>query len=205
MRGMGGQPADTLSTRSRLSCSSYISYIKKDRGHQRPRCPRRFFSVPSESAILTRLEGLAIQRSSSACQHAHTPLLVPAIVALLFYPRGKRVQKRIYETRQNADPEFFEGTAQKGRVKLLKVGDRVRVADATNPLEAVNRIRDDNHGQVVLVLRGGGAYQGGVYQALRVRFTCRHTTRSPDQPPRPAPIVVKSSTASTRMTYFAIL
>jgi len=37
------------------------------------------------------------------------------------------------------------------------------------PLEAVNRIRDDNHGQVVLVLQGGGAlgaYQGGVYQAL---------------------------------------
>jgi len=37
------------------------------------------------------------------------------------------------------------------------------------PLEAVNKIRDDNHGQVVLVLQGGGAlgaYQGGVYQAL---------------------------------------
>jgi NTE family protein len=37
------------------------------------------------------------------------------------------------------------------------------------PLEAVNRIRDDNNGQVVLVLQGGGAlgaYQGGVYQAL---------------------------------------
>jgi NTE family protein len=36
-------------------------------------------------------------------------------------------------------------------------------------LEAVNKIRDDNHGQVVLVLQGGGAlgaYQGGVYQAL---------------------------------------
>jgi predicted acylesterase/phospholipase RssA len=38
------------------------------------------------------------------------------------------------------------------------------------PLEAVNKIRDDNHGQVVLVLQGGGAlgaYQGGVYQALQ--------------------------------------
>src|SRR3974390_3880226 len=38
------------------------------------------------------------------------------------------------------------------------------------PLQAVNKIRDDNHGQVVLVLQGGGAlgaYQGGVYQALR--------------------------------------
>jgi NTE family protein len=37
------------------------------------------------------------------------------------------------------------------------------------PLEAANRIRDDNHGQIVLVLQGGGAlgaYQGGVYQAL---------------------------------------
>jgi len=37
------------------------------------------------------------------------------------------------------------------------------------PLQAVNRIRDDNNGQVVLVLQGGGAlgaYQGGVYQAL---------------------------------------
>jgi NTE family protein len=37
------------------------------------------------------------------------------------------------------------------------------------PLQAVNKIRDDNHGQVVLVLQGGGAlgaYQGGVYQAL---------------------------------------
>ena len=37
------------------------------------------------------------------------------------------------------------------------------------PLEAVNSIRDDNHGQVVLVLQGVGAlgaYQGGVYQAL---------------------------------------
>src|SRR4249920_554866 len=42
-------------------------------------------------------------------------------------------------------------------------------ANALTPLEAVNKIRDDNHGQVVLVLQGGGAlgaYQGGVYQAL---------------------------------------
>jgi NTE family protein len=37
------------------------------------------------------------------------------------------------------------------------------------PLEAVNEIRSNNNGQVVLVLQGGGAlgaYQGGVYQAL---------------------------------------
>jgi len=37
------------------------------------------------------------------------------------------------------------------------------------PLEAANQIRNANHGQVVLVLQGGGAlgaYQGGVYQAL---------------------------------------
>jgi NTE family protein len=37
------------------------------------------------------------------------------------------------------------------------------------PLEAVNKIREDNNGQIVLVLQGGGAlgaYQGGVYQAL---------------------------------------
>ena len=37
------------------------------------------------------------------------------------------------------------------------------------PLEAVNEIRNNNDGQVVLVLQGGGAlgaYQGGVYQAL---------------------------------------
>ena len=37
------------------------------------------------------------------------------------------------------------------------------------PLEAVNEIRDNNNGQVVLVLQGGGAlgaYQGGVYEAL---------------------------------------
>jgi len=37
------------------------------------------------------------------------------------------------------------------------------------PLEAVNAIRHDNDGQVVLVLQGGGAlgaYQGGVYEAL---------------------------------------
>jgi NTE family protein len=36
-------------------------------------------------------------------------------------------------------------------------------------LEAANKIRNDNGGQVVLVLQGGGAlgaYQGGVYQAL---------------------------------------
>ncbi len=36
-------------------------------------------------------------------------------------------------------------------------------------LEAVNVIRNNNNGQVVLVLQGGGAlgaYQGGVYQAL---------------------------------------
>ncbi|MGB3038609.1 MAG: patatin-like phospholipase family protein, partial [Methyloceanibacter sp.] len=41
--------------------------------------------------------------------------------------------------------------------------------NALTPLEAVNKIRDDNHGRVVLVLQGGGAlgaYQGGVYQAL---------------------------------------
>ena len=37
------------------------------------------------------------------------------------------------------------------------------------PIDAVNQIRDNNGGQVVLVLQGGGAlgaYQGGVYQAL---------------------------------------
>ena len=37
------------------------------------------------------------------------------------------------------------------------------------PFEAVNEIRRNNNGQVVLVLQGGGAlgaYQGGVYQAL---------------------------------------
>ena len=37
------------------------------------------------------------------------------------------------------------------------------------PLEAVNEIRNNNNGQVVLVLQGGGAlgaYQCGVYQAL---------------------------------------
>jgi NTE family protein len=37
------------------------------------------------------------------------------------------------------------------------------------PLQAVNRIRNDHNGQVVVVLQGGGAlgaYQGGVYQAL---------------------------------------
>src|SRR5258707_2794532 len=41
--------------------------------------------------------------------------------------------------------------------------------NALTPLEAVNKIREDNHGRVVLVLQGGGAlgaYQGGVYQAL---------------------------------------
>ena len=40
---------------------------------------------------------------------------------------------------------------------------------ALTPLEAVNEIRNNNNGQVVLVLQGGGAlgaYQGGVYQAL---------------------------------------
>jgi NTE family protein len=37
------------------------------------------------------------------------------------------------------------------------------------PLEAVNQVRSNHNGQVVLVLQGGGAlgaYQGGVYQAL---------------------------------------
>ena len=37
------------------------------------------------------------------------------------------------------------------------------------PLQAVNEIRNNNNGQVVLVLQGGGAlgaYQCGVYQAL---------------------------------------
>ena len=39
----------------------------------------------------------------------------------------------------------------------------------STPLDAVNEIRNNNNGQVVLVLQGGGAlgaYQGGVYQAL---------------------------------------
>jgi NTE family protein len=38
-----------------------------------------------------------------------------------------------------------------------------------SPIDAVNKIRHDDNGQVVLVLQGGGAlgaYQGGVYQAL---------------------------------------
>ena len=40
---------------------------------------------------------------------------------------------------------------------------------ALTPLQAVNEIRNNNNGQVVLVLQGGGAlgaYQGGVYQAM---------------------------------------
>ena len=42
-------------------------------------------------------------------------------------------------------------------------------AKRLSPLDAVNEIRNDNNGQVVVVLQGGGAlgaYQGGVYQAL---------------------------------------
>jgi NTE family protein len=42
-------------------------------------------------------------------------------------------------------------------------------AKRLSPLDAVNEIRNDNNGQVVLVLQGGGAlgaYQGGVYEAL---------------------------------------
>ena len=42
-------------------------------------------------------------------------------------------------------------------------------AKRLSPVDAVNAIRSDNNGQVVLVLQGGGAlgaYQGGVYQAL---------------------------------------
>ena len=38
-----------------------------------------------------------------------------------------------------------------------------------SPLDAVNVIREEANGQVVLVLQGGGAlgaYQGGVYEAL---------------------------------------
>lgn len=45
----------------------------------------------------------------------------------------------------------------------------MKTPKALPPLEAVNKIRHDNNGQVVLVLQGGGAlgaYQGGVYQAL---------------------------------------
>jgi NTE family protein len=43
------------------------------------------------------------------------------------------------------------------------------MSQVLTPLEAVNKIRNDNNGQVVLVLQGGGAlgaYQGGAYQAL---------------------------------------
>jgi NTE family protein len=43
------------------------------------------------------------------------------------------------------------------------------MAETRSPLEAVNKVRDNNNGQVVLVLQGGGAlgaYQGGVYEAL---------------------------------------
>ena len=42
-------------------------------------------------------------------------------------------------------------------------------AKRLTPLDAVNTIRNDNNGQVVVVLQGGGAlgaYQAGVYQAL---------------------------------------
>ncbi|WP_069441154.1 patatin-like phospholipase family protein [Methyloceanibacter superfactus] len=42
-------------------------------------------------------------------------------------------------------------------------------AKRLSPLDAVNEIRNDNNGQVVVVLQGGGAlgaYQGGVYEAL---------------------------------------
>ena len=45
----------------------------------------------------------------------------------------------------------------------------MKATDKLTPLEAVNKIRNDRNGQVVMVLQGGGAlgaYQGGVYQAL---------------------------------------
>jgi NTE family protein len=44
-----------------------------------------------------------------------------------------------------------------------------KITKSLTPLEAVNEIRNNNNGQVVLVLQGGGAlgaYQGGVYEAL---------------------------------------
>jgi predicted acylesterase/phospholipase RssA len=54
------------------------------------------------------------------------------------------------------------------------------------PLEAVNEIRSNNNGQVVLVLQGGGAlgaYQGGVYQALHEG----ESNRTGSSAPRSAP------------------
>ena len=60
-----------------------------------------------------------------------------------------------------------------------------RATKKLTPLEAVNEIRNNKNGQVVLVLQGGGAlgaYQGGVYQALheagdRARLDHRHLDR----------------------------
>src|SRR5262245_41639188 len=55
------------------------------------------------------------------------------------------------------------------RQTMPKRKPKMTKAKSLPPLEAVNTIRNANHGQVVLVLQGGGAlgaYQGGVYQAL---------------------------------------
>jgi NTE family protein len=53
--------------------------------------------------------------------------------------------------------------------KRCRYQEQIMPTRKLTPLDAVNEIRNDNNGQVVLVLQGGGAlgaYQGGVYQAL---------------------------------------
>jgi hypothetical protein len=55
------------------------------------------------------------------------------------------------------------------RKKKQSGGTAMPTTQGLTPLEAVNEIRNNNNGQIVLVLQGGGAlgaYQGGVYQAL---------------------------------------
>src|SRR3990172_11937453 len=83
--------------------------------------------------------------------------------------RSFSLPKRPHRSLERRSRSMAAGPHIDARHESKPGGAIMTTTKGLTPLEAVNEIRSDNKGQVVLVLQGGGAlgaYQGGVYQAL---------------------------------------
>ena len=116
----------------------------KARGHPREQHRRGASRPLAEQALRHRMSSAELPCFSHRTRQARCR-------------RGDRRRwRQVAEIRSCAQEERSGGTA-------------MPTTQGPTPLEAVNEIRNDDNGQVVLVLQGGGAlgaYQGGVYQAL---------------------------------------
>ncbi len=111
--------------------------------------------IPREQVIREVLLGAAAQQALRHHRRARRHCRVPRL--------GRR---RIHHRHLDCGGRRLDRALTSGKEPG---GAAMTATNKLTPLEAVNKIRNDRNGQVVLVLQGGGAlgaYQGGVYQAL---------------------------------------